>query len=88
MVTRHRWLTLAILATQEAEIRRIKVQSQPRQIVHETILKTPITKQGLVEGLKVKALNSNPSMIVLWCLQELVSGNPPHHTHTLPNTKI
>jgi hypothetical protein len=28
---------LAILATQEAEIRRISVQSQSRQIVHETL---------------------------------------------------
>jgi hypothetical protein len=27
---------LVILDTQEAEIRRIEVQSQPRQIVHET----------------------------------------------------
>jgi hypothetical protein len=27
----------AILATQEAEIRRIMVQSQSRQIVHETL---------------------------------------------------
>jgi hypothetical protein len=27
------WLTPIILATQEAEIRRITVQSQPRQIV-------------------------------------------------------
>jgi hypothetical protein len=26
-----------ILATQEAEIRRIMVRSQPRQIVHETL---------------------------------------------------
>jgi hypothetical protein len=38
------------LATQEAEIRRIKVQSQPGQIVHETLIsKTPIAKKkGLV----------------------------------------
>jgi hypothetical protein len=28
---------LAILASQEAEIRRITVQSQPRQIVSETL---------------------------------------------------
>jgi hypothetical protein len=28
-----RWLTPVILATQEAEIRRIRVRSQPRQIV-------------------------------------------------------
>jgi hypothetical protein len=33
----HCWLTPVILATQEAEIRRITVRSQPRQIVHETL---------------------------------------------------
>jgi hypothetical protein len=38
------------LAAQDAEIRRIKVQSQPRQIVYE---KNLITKKGLVEWLKV-----------------------------------
>jgi hypothetical protein len=44
------------------EIGRITVQSQPRQIVGETfILKKPITKTGLVEWLKVKALSSNSS---------------------------
>jgi hypothetical protein len=32
-----------ILATQEADIRRIKVQSQPRQ--KDPISKTPITKK-------------------------------------------
>jgi hypothetical protein len=31
------WLTPIILATQEAEIRRIEVQSQPGQIVLETL---------------------------------------------------
>jgi hypothetical protein len=31
------WLTPVMLATQEAEIRRIMVQSQPRQIVCETL---------------------------------------------------
>jgi hypothetical protein len=36
-----------ILATQEAEIRRIIVQSQTEEIVHETlILKTPIIKKA------------------------------------------
>jgi hypothetical protein len=34
----HQWHTSVILATQEAKIRRIKVQSQPRQIVHEPYL--------------------------------------------------
>jgi hypothetical protein len=33
----HRWLTPVILATQEADIRRIVVQSQPRQTVQETL---------------------------------------------------
>jgi hypothetical protein len=35
--TGHWWLTPVIPATQEAEIRRIEVQSQPRQIVLETL---------------------------------------------------
>jgi hypothetical protein len=47
MGVRHRWLTLIILPTQEAEIRRIVVQSQPRQIVHETLSqKNPLQKRA------------------------------------------
>jgi hypothetical protein len=46
-----------ILTTQEAEIRSIMLQSQPRQIVHKALSpkkkKKTITKQGLVEWLKV-----------------------------------
>jgi hypothetical protein len=47
----HRWLTPVILAAQEADIRRIIVQSQPGQIVCETLSqkKTLHKKIGLVE---------------------------------------
>jgi hypothetical protein len=45
------WLTLVILATQKAEIGRIEVQSQPRQIVlKDSISKKPFTKKGWWNG--------------------------------------
>jgi hypothetical protein len=42
---RHQWLTSVILASQETEIRKIGVQSQPRQIVQESISEKPYTKK-------------------------------------------
>jgi hypothetical protein len=49
-----------ILVTQEAEIRKITVQSQPEQIVHEILLQKILytktknkQKKGLMEWLKV-----------------------------------
>jgi hypothetical protein len=48
-----------ILATQEAEIRRITVQSQQGQIVCETLSRRNIYKKGLVEWLTL--MSSNPS---------------------------
>jgi hypothetical protein len=33
----HWWLTPIIFATQEVEIRKISVQSQPEEIVHKTL---------------------------------------------------
>jgi hypothetical protein len=47
------WLKPVIPATQEAEIRRIMVQSQPRQIVRETLSQKTLHSKGLVEWLKV-----------------------------------
>jgi hypothetical protein len=42
-----------ILATQQAEIRRISVQSQPRQILHKTLSqKYPTETKGPVEWLE------------------------------------
>jgi hypothetical protein len=52
-----------IPAIQEAEIRRIVVQSQLKQIVLETLSqkKKKHKKIGLVEWLKVKVLISSPT---------------------------
>jgi hypothetical protein len=51
-----------ILATQEAEIRRITVQSHPGEIVYETLSRKTLSQEiGLVEWLKVKTLSSSPS---------------------------
>jgi hypothetical protein len=50
----HLWLTPVILATQEAEIRRIAVQSQTCQIVsQDPILEKTHHRKGLLEWLKV-----------------------------------
>jgi hypothetical protein len=44
---RRQWLPPIILATQQAEIRRIMVQSQPGQIAHETLpRKNPSQKRS------------------------------------------
>jgi hypothetical protein len=49
-----------ILATQEAESRRIMVLCQPRKIVLNTLTRKYPSQKGLAEWLKVKALSSSP----------------------------
>jgi hypothetical protein len=50
-----------ILATQRAEIRRITVQSQPRQIVCKTLSQKTLHENRAGEWLKVKAMTSSLS---------------------------
>jgi hypothetical protein len=53
-LARCRWLTPVILATREAEIRRVLVGSQPGEIIHDTLSrKKTYYKKVLVEWLKV-----------------------------------
>jgi hypothetical protein len=52
---RGRWLTSVILATQEAVIRRITVQSQPKQIVHETLSQKYLTQKSWWSGSRYKS---------------------------------
>jgi hypothetical protein len=50
---RHQWLTPVVLATQEAEIRRTEVQSQPEQIDCETLFQNTLHKNracGVAQG--------------------------------------
>jgi hypothetical protein len=56
--SRHQWLTPVILATQEAEIRRIEDESQPSQIIQDTLSQKTSKqknnhKNGLMECLRV-----------------------------------
>jgi hypothetical protein len=53
---RYQWLTPVILAAQEAEIRKIVVQSQPGQRVQETLSqkKKPFTKKGWWSGSRCR----------------------------------
>jgi hypothetical protein len=55
ILARHWWFTPAILATQEADIRRIMVRNQPGEIVCETLSwKKSITKNGWWSGSRYR----------------------------------
>jgi hypothetical protein len=55
-IARGWWLMPIILVTQELEIRRIAVSSQPREIVHETLSqKHPSRKKGWWSGSRCRS---------------------------------
>jgi hypothetical protein len=78
-LARHLWFTPVILATQEAEIRRIMVQSQPWQIVCKTLSrKNPSQKRagGVAQGigLEFKPQYCQRKKPVIWLLPQPLLG--------------
>jgi hypothetical protein len=53
VIARHQWLTDVILAIWESEIRRIKFQGQPGQIVCKTLI-SKITRAKWTGGVELK----------------------------------
>jgi hypothetical protein len=64
----HQWLTRVILAILEAEIRRMLVWGQPRQIVQETPI-SKITRAKWTGGVA-------QAIELLLCKYEVLSSNP------------
>jgi hypothetical protein len=48
----YQWLVPIILATQEAEIRRMVFKASPGNIVHETLSRKNPSQKGLAKWLK------------------------------------
>jgi hypothetical protein len=72
----HRWLTSVILATHEAEIRRIGVRSQLEQTVHKTLSqKSPSHKKGWWSGSRWRSWVQAPAPQIIIYNGFLWKGN-------------
>jgi hypothetical protein len=94
-VAGHQWLTPVILATQEAEIKRIAIWSQPGQIICDTLSrKNSIQKRagGAAKGIcpefkpQYCKKKKKPRYLVRWswgCFQPILSSSPTYLHHLL-----
>jgi hypothetical protein len=55
------WAPVAYTCNPSLEIRRIRVLTQPRQMVHDTLPQKTLSQKLGWEWLKVRALSSSPS---------------------------
>jgi hypothetical protein len=77
------WLTHIILATQEAEVRRVVVQSQPRKIVYDILSqKYPMQNRGWWSGssgiTQYHQKTKKPSSVSPYILIALSLFHQPH----------
>jgi hypothetical protein len=91
MTARHLWLTPIILGTWEADIKRIVVWSQPRQIVYETLSQKYSTQKWLEEWLKWQSacLSSvSPSVQTSILLQKTKKQKKKPHFVVMPRVSF
>jgi hypothetical protein len=86
--TGHWWLTPVILATQEAEVRRIMVQSHPRQIVRKTPSRIfPSHKMGQWSSLRENPefkpqYHKKKFQTVIFCFPIMASSGKQRRGHS------
>jgi hypothetical protein len=76
VTNRHLWSTPVILATRETEIRRLKVQGQPGQIVLETqSQKYPLQKAGGAAQVREHLPSKREALVETPVLPKIANNN-------------